>query len=649
MPNGKEELLSISKTCCDQIAHTKKAVEANPNILVDIITEPFNDDYLAKRKNCFTNLSSVELEIKCELTGGLVKWFQLFATTKLLADKSIVFNVIQTDITESKLNEEKLLKFNRELSLRNIISDTIDQQENLQDLFNAICTSLVNDGGYVLAAITPMPESDNPDRRLHPIAASGCTDYINEIVIDLSNPIQRKGPAASSLLLNKTIITNDFHSSSRTNPWHVLAERYNIAASIVIPLSFANDAKAIISIYSDRIDAYDEHEVEILEKIAHSLSIAAKAIQHKMEKNKAEVELLQTKANLTAIFKNTDIGYILLDKFYCILSFNEAIQNGYASLLGISLRLGGNFIELLPAEIKKNKKDSFFKVISEKRSIDYEVAHDFNNELVYYFISIHPIIETNKFMGFAFSAQDITYRKKAELEQQRITHDLIRRNRDLEQFSYIVSHNIRAPLSNILGLKGAMKIASNKEETDFLLDGIGQSAEILDQVVKDVNQILQINRTIVDTKETILLEAVFDEVIIGLADFIHQRNAIIKADFLLAPDVFSVKSYIVSIFHTLIFNGLKYAKPTTIPTIKIWSHYSETKLVIHFIDNGLGIDLNKYGAAFFGLYKRFHPQVQGKGLGLFLVKSQIQFLGGEISVNSTPDVGTEFIISLPLS
>lgn len=649
LPNGQEQLLSISKTCCDQIGYTKNAVEANPKILVDIIAEPFKSEYLEKRKSVFSNLSSIELEIKCELDRGVVKWFQLFATTKLLVDKSIILNVIQSEITASKKNEEKLLKFNRELKLRNLVSDEIDKQINLPNLFNSVCSCLVNVGEYALAVITPMPEPNNSDQQLHPIAAFGCTDYINEIVIDLADPVQRKGPAASAMLEKKTIFVNNFHISSRTNPWHIAAEKYNIAAALVIPMTFANDKIAILTIYSSRIDAFDDHEVEILEKIANSLSIATKAIQHKEEKDKAEIELLQSKANLLTIFKNTDIGYVLLDQSYTILSFNDAVQNGYGNQIGITFKKGMNYIDLLPPERRPDKVQNFFKVITQKISLEYEVYLNSNGFEKYYNFSIHPVTDKSKVMGLAFSVQDITKRKLAELEQQKISHDLIRRNRDLEQFSYIVSHNIRAPLSNILGLKEALKITATKEENEFILEGIGQSAELLDQVVKDVNHILQVNRTILENKEHFLFADILDEIKNGLKDFIEQKNATVSGDFVLSPDIYSVKSYFVSIFHTLVLNGLKYAKPNTLAVIKIWSQYNDQNLLIHFADNGMGVDLEKYGDSFFGLYKRFHPHIQGKGLGLFLVKSQVQYLGGEIKVTSKPDVGTEFIINLPLS
>ena len=104
----------------------------------------------------------------------------------------------------------------------------------------------------------------------------------------------------------------------------------------------------------------------------------------------------------------------------------------------------------------------------------------------------------------------------------------------------------------------------------------------------------------------------------------------------------------LNIFYNIMVNALKFSKPGVAPEIHIWSELQGNMLVLHFRDNGLGVDLEKYGSYMFGLYKRFHPHIQGKGMGLYIVRSQVQFLGGDITVSSVVGVGSEFIIYLPV-
>ena len=74
----------------------------------------------------------------------------------------------------------------------------------------------------------------------------------------------------------------------------------------------------------------------------------------------------------------------------------------------------------------------------------------------------------------------------------------------------------------------------------------------------------------------------------------------------------------------------------------------KNKLQLIFTDNGMGIDLRKKGADVFGLYKRFHENIEGKGMGLYMVKTQIETLGGKINIESEENKGTKFIIEFEL-
>ncbi|WP_339812863.1 ATP-binding protein [uncultured Imperialibacter sp.] len=96
-------------------------------------------------------------------------------------------------------------------------------------------------------------------------------------------------------------------------------------------------------------------------------------------------------------------------------------------------------------------------------------------------------------------------------------------------------------------------------------------------------------------------------------------------------------------------NSIKYRKPNEPAEIQIKSRLKSNYLSISFKDNGTGIDLYTNGSKVFGLYKRFHLNIEGKGMGLFMVKNQVEALGGKIDLRSEVDKGAEFVLRFPLS
>lgn len=244
--------------------------------------------------------------------------------------------------------------------------------------------------------------------------------------------------------------------------------------------------------------------------------------------------------------------------------------------------------------------------------------------------------------------RDITEQKNAQLERDKITADLVQRNKDLEQFAYMVSHNLRVPVANIKGLSGLLE-DENIEDDDRkeTLDALAASVKSLDGVLLDLNHILQVNREINDQIEPISLPALVKEIMVSITYMLQSKQVTINCDFKAVETLLSLKSYLHSIFQNLIINSIKYRQKDVNPVINISSHTTDDHIILVFKDNGKGIDLSKYGCHIFGLYKRFDSSVEGKGIGLFMVKMQVERLGGSISLTSKLNIGTEFTIKFP--
>lgn len=238
------------------------------------------------------------------------------------------------------------------------------------------------------------------------------------------------------------------------------------------------------------------------------------------------------------------------------------------------------------------------------------------------------------------TCQDITERKS-------IMTDLMQRNRDLEQFTYIISHNLRAPVANMLSITALLREPdADASETAQLIDWLSQSVRTVDMVIKDLNEVLQIQRTIHEVKTPVRLSKLLDDVQESIAALIDLNRVRFVVDFSQVDELTTLRSYLYSIFYNLITNSIKYKRSDADPVIEIRSERRGESVRLRFRDNGLGIDLKQKGGQMFGLYKRFHFHTEGKGLGLFMVKTQVEALGGHIYVDSVIDQWTEFRIEL---
>ena len=240
---------------------------------------------------------------------------------------------------------------------------------------------------------------------------------------------------------------------------------------------------------------------------------------------------------------------------------------------------------------------------------------------------------------------DITDRKLIESQLHKTVNELINKNNDLMQFNHIVSHNLRAPIANILGLVSVLNYQNSESETKKIIEYIGQSIFKMDDLVKDLNEMLSIRSLISSKKEIVNIENVIDSIFHSIEKQRVESNAIINVDIKKdATKILTVKSYFESIFYNLLSNAIKYRSPLRQLELSVIIKKENDKFKIKISDNGIGIDLVQNGKDLFGLYKRFNIEQEGKGLGLYMVKKQIEAINGEIKIESELNKGTTFLI-----
>ncbi len=257
-----------------------------------------------------------------------------------------------------------------------------------------------------------------------------------------------------------------------------------------------------------------------------------------------------------------------------------------------------------------------------------------------------PFQMPDKTMAILGVLNEITERKQQDIIKSELLNDLTIQNKNMQQCSYIISHNLRAPLANILGICNILTEAKTSTiNTGQFINGLALSAEKLDNVIRDLSTIMQAKESNIQ-KDNIVFQQVVDDVKLSLMQVEGYSDTEIKCNFEELESISSIKSFVHSIFYNLISNSIKYCRPGVAPVLEITSRKTKNGYELIFTDNGQGIDLKKNQDKIFELYSRFDTSKDGTGVGLYIVKTQVEALNGQITVNSELDHGTTFIINI---
>lgn len=233
------------------------------------------------------------------------------------------------------------------------------------------------------------------------------------------------------------------------------------------------------------------------------------------------------------------------------------------------------------------------------------------------------------------------------IELRRTNDELVKHNNELLQFSYTVSHNLRGPVARLLGLSSLVQTEHDLAQAKQWTGLIGKTAGDLDLIIKDLSKILELRNEPAQYRELVDLEQEWKQSISLLQDALTGEEEIIT-DFSAVPQLTTVRPMLQSIFYNLLSNAIKFRSPERRLRIRAISKVKDSKAIIEISDNGLGMNTQLYRDKLFKLYTRFHAHVAGRGLGLYLIKSQVEVLHGQIEVESKPDQGSMFRVTLPL-
>ncbi len=243
--------------------------------------------------------------------------------------------------------------------------------------------------------------------------------------------------------------------------------------------------------------------------------------------------------------------------------------------------------------------------------------------------------------------QNTTNAKKLETEREKLIKDLKSHNEELLRFAYIVSHNLRAPIVNISLLIDLFNEEDPKDpENKEIMENLKISTNLLDATLQDLIEVVSIKKQKIPKVELIDFKLLLNNVEKSLFNQLRESGIQIHRDFSELEEMNYVYAHLENFLMNFMTNAVKYRHPDRLPEVWIRTYTEKNYCILRFEDNGIGLDLKRYGDRIFGLYQRFHNHVEGKGLGLYLVREQIRANDGKIEIESELGKGTVFKVYL---
>jgi PAS domain S-box-containing protein len=381
------------------------------------------------------------------------------------------------------------------------------------------------------------------------------------------------------------------------------------------------------------------------------------------ERKRFEEIIQSINANLKAVLESTADRILAIDLNYRYIMFNQSHANSIKKLYGKEIKPGDNLLKVLPPKLSAIVKSEGRKVF---RGEQFSATTQIPNKSILE-VSYNPIYnEKKKIIGAALFVRDVTERKKIEEKMMALNEELVsqnvqmaaqeeelkatleelsERNFELDQLMYKTSHDLRSPLSSIMGLVNLANLDKDTASRDSYLSKISGRIKKLDEFIRSMLDYARVNRVEI-VPEAIDLIAIASGCIREL-EHLDNFDAIKTEISSNGTDTFkSDPLRIRIIFGNIISNAYKYFNSSTKSFLKIKIDITEDKAKIEFKDNGIGIR-GEHLDKIFNMFYRATERSQGSGLGMYIVKQAVEKLDGKITIKSKYGEGTQIKVVLP--
>ena len=509
----------------------------------DVLAIGFSDEQLTRYKELYDRAFSGETFTVTERTElPEVFWSELSFHPIRIGDEVVGTACYAHDITESKLAEEKIINIQRLYEFISQINQVITHTTDEGTLFHKACDIAVDIGNFGLSWIG-IPDLVNKKINVvaHNISASSSdVAALNDLEFDDA------GPTANVILHGEYYVVNDFMHRPVNSSSYIYASQRGYRSLIILPIKKSGNTIATYNMLSTRANLFDEQEIRLLKEAAGDISYALGVFEKEKHRKQMEDKMMHNELRLKQAQSIAHIG-----------SWEQNFSSGTGKwseeacrIYGIPLEDNIHSYQSWESYIHPDDLDYVRKLTKEgERTLSSSAFHHRiilkNGEIKHIFSEAHfEFNKEGKPIGLFGIAQDVTKSKQLENERAKITAEILQRNNDLEQFSYVISHNLRAPVATILGLVDILQVVMiGKEEEERTVTGfLLSAAKNLDNVIIDINHILELKHGVNEIKKHLIFEELLNEVKLSINDMLIAEQVNIVSDFSQAPGIFTIKS-----------------------------------------------------------------------------------------------------------
>ncbi|WP_339728507.1 PAS domain-containing sensor histidine kinase [Maribacter stanieri] len=364
------------------------------------------------------------------------------------------------------------------------------------------------------------------------------------------------------------------------------------------------------------------------------------------EQVEASIKTVDNEKLLRTLIDNLPVNVYIKDTESRKVLINKA-ECEYLGVKDPKEIIGKTDFELYPYESAEKSRAEDLRVMTTlKPVIGKETVNTRLNGKETSFLSSKIPLLNNKGIAYGLVgiSLDISKLKEKEKELRNIINIASVQNKKLLNFAHIVSHNLRSHSANFSMLLNFLESEKDENEKKNIIGMLTQASNNLLETLDNLNEVVSINtNTNIEIKEINLNDKVVDATK-NLSAFISNSKAKVKNNIPVDFSVKSVPAYLDSILTNFITNAVKYRDPERESLVVLSAQKKGDYSILTITDNGLGIDLEKYGEKLFGMYKTFHDHKDARGIGLYLTKNQIDAMNGKVEVTSKIGKGTEFKI-----